>query len=99
MIDPKQRAKPYRQTHKLSTTIRSRLSSGAKRRRAIPQRKHTVISLADPTLQALNRELDELLRAVHEDNDQLGRDHWPEGRWPMIHNLAKRIDALSEANP
>ena len=48
------------------------------------------------TLDDLKRELAELKAAIAEDNDWHYRDHWPDGRWPMVQRLAARIDALTE---
>ncbi len=50
--------------------------------------------ITEPTLPDLKRELAELKRAIAEDNDWHCRDHWRNGRWPMVHALARRIDAL-----
>lgn len=49
-------------------------------------------SLAD-----LRRELEDLKQAVAEDNDPHHRDHLKSGRWPMIHNLERRIDELERS--
>lgn len=45
----------------------------------------------------LRRELLNLVRAIFEENDCPGRDHLPNGRWPMVHNLARRIDELERS--
>lgn len=47
------------------------------------------------TLTDLQRERDDLMKAIAEDNDWHGRDHLPNGRWPMVHSLERRINALT----
>jgi len=59
-------------------------------RRAIRQPRITLIDL--------ERELIELQRCAYEDEDGSGRDRLPNGRWPMIYNLAARIYALNHQN-
>jgi hypothetical protein len=45
----------------------------------------------EPTIEDLRRECDELMRAIEEDGDRCGRDHLPNGRWPMVHRIVDRI--------
>jgi hypothetical protein len=42
----------------------------------------------------LKRKMEDLKNAIADDNDHHHCDHWPNGRWPMIYNLALRIDAI-----
>lgn len=46
------------------------------------------------TLADLKRELADLMKAIAEDNDGQGRDHLLNGRWPVAHNLARRIHKM-----
>jgi len=47
-----------------------------------------------PSLADLERERDELMRAIREDDDWHGRDHLPRGRWPMVHCIQEQINAM-----
>ncbi len=48
----------------------------------------------EPTLADLEREFEDLKRAITEDRSD--RDHWRSGRWPMVHALAARIRIMKE---
>lgn len=44
----------------------------------------------------LRRVMDELKAEIEADCDP--KDNWPTGRWPMVHRLARRIDAMERNN-